>query len=467
LSLYLIPASGGAKRKIGYLHEGLNALGHPFCWTPDSKTLVKETVLDGTTSLVALSIKTGIEHREITRPRPGGRDTDPSVSPDGRTLAFMREAGPGMHDIHLVALDRDLAPQGEPRRLTAESDYLANPLWLGDSSELLYTAGHQGARGVWRVGARIGAAPRQVAALAQPGLQVALSRNGLLAYARPFTDYDIWRAHLEEGAPPNPAPLIASTFVDAEPKYSPDGKMIAFHSNRSGRTEIWVSNSNGLGAVQLTSLHAQSGSPAWSPDSSRIAFDSQSGHVVDIYVVEVANRKLRRLTSDPGIHITPSWSRDGKWIYFASEKTGRLEVWKMASVGGAAVQVTREGGFVAEESGDGRFLFYSKNGQDPTTLWRKSLETGAEEQVVDALRYWFYFAVADDGIYFIPSRDSKAMADSFTIAFYELSTGRIRTVVGVDKSPGVGFSIAPDRKSFLFAPSEDHGGDLMLVENFR
>ena len=464
---YLMPSTGGVKHKIGYLHEGLNAFGRPFVWTPDSKGLIKEKVLAGTTSLVLLSIETGAELGEVTRPLPGARDIDPGISPDGRSLAFVRQEDPGLSDIYLVSLDLQFRPKGQPKRLTFENDYVANPVWTNNGRELLDNAGYQGARGEWRVIARPGSQPRQVPALAQIGLQLALSREGELVYSRRYQDLDIWRADLFQGGSPTPSPLIASTFSDSEPHYSPDGKHVAFQSNRSGAAEIWISNADGTGAVQLTSLGAIAGSPAWSPDGSEVAFDCRVGDTVDIYVAAVADKRVRRLTRDPGAHITPAWSHDGKWVYFASKRSGRLEIWKLPSSGGEAGQVTKSGGFFVFESPNGKFLIYSKNGEDPTSLWRKSLENGKEEQIIDSIRYWSYFAVFDDGVYFVPARASNAKFDSFQVAFYDFSTGHVRTVAEIGKWPGVGFSIAPDRRSVLFAPSETHGADLMLIENFR
>jgi len=74
--------------------------------------------------------------------------------------------------------------------------------------------------------------------------------------------------------------LIASTYVEGDPQYSPDGSKIVFNSNRSGNAEVWVCNSDGSSPVQLTSLEAFSGSPRWFPDGRRIVFDSnKEGHV--------------------------------------------------------------------------------------------------------------------------------------------------------------------------------------------
>ena len=462
--LYIIPPSGGIKRKVGYMDEGSKDFGRPFTWTSDSKAVIKEEVRGASCKLVAMSVETGAEIHELTSWQPEIRDIDPCISPNGRTLAFVRYTGPGLGNLYLLRLDSKLAPHGQPERVTSENDFVANPLWNKNGTELLYTAGYQGERGLWRVSAHTGARGTQVPALERVGLQVALSRDGKLAYARRYRDFDIWRAELDE-TPAHPKPLIVSTFSDQEPHYSRDGRRIAFQSNRSGAMEIWVSNADGTGAAQLTFLHAQAGSLAWSPDGRQIAFDCRSGKTVDVYVVNRDDKKVRQLTTGPGFHITPAWSHDGKWIYFVSELKGRLEILKMRSSGGDPVQVTRAGGFFVYESVDGKSLFYAKDGGDPTTLWRKSLETGKEEQIIESLRFWSYFNVFDDGIYFAPAR-RKSKFDNLEVAFYDFATGHVRTIADIPQWPGIGFSVSPDRKSILFAPSVTRGADLMLIENF-
>ena len=71
------------------------------------------------------------------------------------------------------------------------------------------------------------------------------------------------------------------------PRWSPDGKRIAFTSNRDGNYEIYVMNADGSGQRNLTQHRAQDNYAAWSPDSKRIAFISNRGGGYDVYVMEL------------------------------------------------------------------------------------------------------------------------------------------------------------------------------------
>lgn len=101
------------------------------------------------------------------------------------------------------------------------------------------------------------------------------------------------------------------------PKWSPDGKWIAYMSDRSKRSGkkayeidvIYVVRADGTGSLQLT-RHAGSNSyPSWSPDGKRIVFDSDRRHmdIDDIYVMNANGSGQKRLTSVPGEHIYGDW----------------------------------------------------------------------------------------------------------------------------------------------------------------
>ena len=151
-------------------------------------------------------------------------------------------------------------------------------------------------------------------------------------------------------------------------------------SQRSGTDEIWICDSDGSKATQLTSLGGSAiYGPNWSPDGQNIAFTAaQKGMKEDIYSISTNGGSPRRLTTDPAEDKWPYWSHDGKWIYFSSTRSGREEIWKMPSNGGEAVQITRNSGDVPQESADGKFLYYMKGWPEAVTVWRTSVDGNQE-----------------------------------------------------------------------------------------
>jgi dipeptidyl aminopeptidase/acylaminoacyl peptidase len=182
-----------------------------------------------------------------------------------------------------------------------------------------------------------------------------------------------------------------------------------------------------------------------------------------VYVIRSTGGTPRRLTNSSARESPSGWSRDGKWIYFSSDRSGEDERWKIRwgpeGAVGEAVQVTRKGGGDALESGDGRFVYYLQGDDPVTSLWRVPVSGGEEVRVVDKI--WnFNFAIGDHGVYFIPETHA-------TVQYLNFATGKVTTIATLAADPAYGFSLAPDERSLLFTQYEEHGSDLMLVENFH
>lgn len=124
-----------------------------------------------------------------------------------------------------------------------------------------------------------------------------------------------------------PQPIALTSVRDSYPSLSPDGRTLAFHSNRSGRQAIWLAEADG-GNLRLLydgrGAGTDPGTPVWSPDGRLIAFAMRPSNAADdneseIYVMDAAAREVRRLTSATGDDSHPHWSRSGR-IYFNSAR---------------------------------------------------------------------------------------------------------------------------------------------------
>jgi Tol biopolymer transport system component/predicted Ser/Thr protein kinase len=475
-ALMLIPQRGGQERVLEELDltewNHFDSAVAPYVgWSADSKWLVLPSAGPGKDALgLSLVSMETLEKRRLTTPLAGSCDTTPAVSPDGRTLAFTRMSG-GRSGICFLSLGKNYEPQGEPPRLvTPEEQPSSGVAWTPDGSDIVYCYGPFGGGGLWRMAASTSGKPVRLAFASNATSGPAISRQGnRLAYEVQNWDINVYRVDLSGPTlnPGMPSKLISSTKYDGLPAYSPDGKKIAFSSDRSGSWEIWVCNFDGSNAVQLTSLRGEDNDGAtWSPDGRSIAFGLVVGGKRHVFVANANGGVPRSLTTDPIGYMTwPSWSRDGRWIYFRSRRTGSSAIWKMPAAGGDAVQITPNGHErdVPQESPDGKFLYYINGDRYPEQLsgWRMPARGGEETRVLDATAALGSFAVVEQGIYFAMPPDEQGRCD---ISLRDLTTGKTRKIVTV---VGRFAAVSPDGRTILYEQQDEAGSDLMLVENFR
>jgi Tol biopolymer transport system component len=472
--IFLIPAIGGPERKLAEIAAPLPN-GFPrrlLAWSPDGKWLVTSdrSVRQEPASLFLLSVATGEMRRLTYPPAQTIGDVEPAFSADGRSLVFRRVLTFGIGDLCLLALTAELVPKGEPRRLNSGNQLALSPTWIPHGREVIFASGQElsGGLSLWRVPVSGSAAPRRLEFAGNRNDFPAVSRQGRLAYTSISWDQNIWSLDLSDRGGKTGAPqrFIASTGINGSPQFSPDGRRISFLSNRSGNKELWICDQDGSNSMQLTSLRAPIiGSPRWAPDGEQIIFDSNREGQYELYVVSASGGVPQRLTTDPANDAVGRWSRDGRWIYFVSDRTGQGQVWKMpwppSGREGEAVQVTRDGGYMAVESPDGRFLYFSKPGAMPS-LWRIPLQGGEETLVLESVMP-AYFAVTKEGIYFSPNPDRERRS----IQFLSFATGRASPILALDGWPDGGLSVSPDVRTLLFAQIDQQGSDLMLVDDFR
>jgi Tol biopolymer transport system component len=473
VEVLLIPSLGGPERKIADTVADNSTFmfswAPPYLsWSADSKYLVTtDRASPGEPhSLFVLSVATGEKRRLTTPPATALADGNPAISPDGRTLAFVRIASHGNPQLYVLPLSADYKSAGVERHLDLSQPSVIGPAWTADGQEILCSVGQRwGEWRLWRVSLSGSQKPQPLASVGPEDSQPTISRQGdHFVYAHWTSDLDIWRAEVSSrGGVSPPMKLIASTRWDDAPQYSPVGSKILFVSDRSGHNEVWVCNADNSNPVQLTSLESTSGSPGWFPDGRRIVFDSSKEGDFDVYTTDITTLVPHRLTTESGDDLTPSVSHDSEWIYFASRRTGRLEVWRMRAEGGEAVQVTHKGGWAPKESPDGKVVYYQLT--DSQDVWKVAIGGGEETRVLGPVAE---FAVTAEGIYFIEigTRMWVGTAGN-SLKFFSFAKGTTEKVADVKLNPLNALSVSPDGRYVLFSQIDPFVSDLMLVENFR
>ena len=143
--------------------------------------------------------------------------------------------------------------------------------------------------------------------------------------------------------------LTTNGAVDRQPVVSPDGREIAFASNRDGDFDIYVMKAAPEGStnrpVKLTENTKKDFAPDWSPDGTRIVFSRGSDGDREIYVMKAASQdsdtnRPANLTKNAADDSDPDWSPDGERIVFVSDRTGDDEIWLMRTDGTGSINLT-------------------------------------------------------------------------------------------------------------------------------
>ena len=244
-------------------------------------------------------------------------DISPSWSPDGKRIAFMSDRDEhvidnipgGLLNFEIYVMDAD---GGNQQNLTNNPNSDSAPSWSPDGKRIVFASDRDG------------------------------NRDGNRE------NYEIYVMNADGN---NQQRLTDNDFFDTGPSWSPDGKQIAFMSRRAGHFigdfglsyEIYVMDADGGNEQRLTENRKSDSSPSWSPDGKWIAFisDRKGDNVnYEIYVMDADGGNQRRLTNNRVHDKSPSWSSDGKRIVFSSYRDGNGEIYVMDNDGGNQQKLT-------------------------------------------------------------------------------------------------------------------------------
>lgn len=271
------------------------------------------------------------------------RDTAPRWSPDGRYLAFVSERGEEKAQVWALPMHG-----GEAWPLTKEKTAVSNPEWSPEGTRLAYNV--------------VSEPEPEKTADGKPRPKVrTITTLKYKSNGEGFVD-DKWRqvavvnVDFAGRKAAEPKKLTRGDYNHGEPRWSPDGRRIAFAAarhagrDRDGAADVWVVGLDGAAPSRLTETRGPVSGIAWSPDGRRIAYlgheDRYAGLAINhrVWLVPSAGGKPRCLTRDLDAHcttatMTPAWAEDGGSLFFGLEERGAWNVWQVDPRGAKATPV--------------------------------------------------------------------------------------------------------------------------------
>ena len=340
-------------------------------FSPDGSTMVFTRELkDG--AAIVLANPDGSNERTLAKTAPV--INVPLFSPDGKTIAcqmqFKDESGTYFKIVGINLAD------GQQRVLSDKRWQNAwGAVWLPNGNIVISaTEKISDPAQLWSISAS--GEPKAITSGLTNYRGISSTREGdVLLSKQSSGSSNLWM--LPENDANGAKQLTTTDEIQGRFVWTPDERIV-FGSNVMGNADIWIMNADGSGRRQLTNDPAEDLQPAVSPDGKYIAFTSnRANNVNHIYLMDTVGGHLQQMTKGAG-EILASFSNDGKWIYFMKASNPRTEIRKISVNGGEPILVV-----TAPE--DWIFTGLDVNGADGRLLYGLELASDSRKNKVGIL----------------------------------------------------------------------------------
>ncbi len=310
-----------------------------------------------------------------------------------------------------------------------------------------------------------------VGLLAFGGLVIA-QKTGLLGASTPLPP-QVAPAALNVTAPP-PATIAPTPVPVAAPTGTPTPTApivvakslptIAYMARQAeGPWQIYVMNTDGSGATNLSDASADDTSPVWSPAGNELAFVSQRDGNREIYVMDIQGQNLRNLTNNPADDWTPAWSPDSRQLVFASNRSGSWELYLLNADGTDLRQLTGGGqsNISPVWSADGEQLVYSSKRDGNWEIYTMRLDGTdlrrlTRNEVNDLAPVW-----SPDGAAIAYETNIDGNVEVYVMS---ASGGNPRNISNMPYANDHGPTWTPDGQRLIFYSNREGNWDLFLTD---
>ena len=450
-TMYIVPSMGGAETEVGPCG---NFLLNYYDWAPDGKSLItveqKAEAAGAGLPLALLDLSTG-QKKVLDYARVASdQDLDPHYSPDGNSIAF-RRGMPPHSELFVMS-----ANGGATRQLTHLDARIAGHAWTPDGSALVFAANLDGALALYTVGIGGGAPePLGVRPAAFPDVA---RHGGTVVYEVPRTKTQLAVVTKDAHADPQtllaPQLLARSTGSDWAPAFSPDGRQIAFVSDRNGSQQIWLdAPGDNAEPFALTDFRGAIVShPQWRGDGKQLLATVRMGGISNLVQIDVATRRHQVVAASQSAVISGGYGPDAD-SYLLIRRTpqahSELIVLQHADRAGETVLPLAAAAAHAELDRAAGMVYYTK--YDDLGVFRRPLAGGAESLVTRSVTSTTMdgWRVVDGRVWYV----TGMMLKPFDLREVDPETGADRPLLRVNQwLRDTNFGVGPNRERVLFAP---------------